>query len=52
MSLQFSLANLLIKEIRNYWKVLKGRLTKNGNETGTFCNRLKLFTAVNQQLKY
>ena len=27
---------------RNYWKVLKHRLTKEGNETVTNCNRLKL----------
>jgi len=27
---------------RNYWKVLKSRLLKDGNETVTNCNRLKL----------
>lgn len=27
---------------RNYWKVLKHRLVKEGNETVTICNRLKL----------
>jgi hypothetical protein len=27
---------------RNYWKVLKHRLLKDGNETVTNCNRLKL----------
>jgi hypothetical protein len=27
---------------RNYWKVLKNRLVKDGNETVTNCNRLKL----------
>src|SRR6478609_1824780 len=27
---------------RNYWKVLKHRLTKEGSETVTNCNRLKL----------
>lgn len=27
---------------RNYWKVLKNRLTKEGNETVTNCNQLKL----------
>jgi hypothetical protein len=26
---------------RNYWKVLKNRLLKEGNETVTICNRLK-----------
>ena len=26
----------------NYWKVLKSRLLKEGNETVTNCNRLKL----------
>ncbi len=28
---------------RNYWKVLKNRLTKEGSEVVTKCNRLKLF---------
>lgn len=27
---------------RNYWKVLKNRLTKEGSESVTACNRLKL----------
>ena len=27
---------------RNYWKVLKNRMSKEGNETVTNCNRLKL----------
>lgn len=27
---------------RNYWKVLKSRFLKEGNETVTNCNRLKL----------
>jgi hypothetical protein len=27
---------------RNYWKVLKHRLGKEGNETVTNCNRLKM----------
>jgi hypothetical protein len=27
---------------RNYWKVLKYRLTKEGNETVTSCNQLKM----------
>jgi hypothetical protein len=30
------------QEFRNYWKVLKSRLLKEGNETVTNCNRLKL----------
>ncbi len=30
---------------RNYWKVLKHRLQKEGNETVTNCNRLKLLSA-------
>jgi len=30
---------------RNYWKVLKHRLRKEGNETVTNCNRLKLRAA-------
>ena len=30
---------------RNYWKVLKNRLIKEGNETVTSCNRLKLLAA-------
>ncbi|MDD4177425.1 MAG: BRO family protein [Bacteroidales bacterium] len=30
---------------RNYWKVLKSRLNKEGNETVTNCNRLKLLAA-------
>lgn len=30
---------------RNYWKVLKSRLKKEGNETVTNCNRLKLRSA-------
>ena len=31
-----------IEHARNYWKVLKHRLVKEGNETVTNCNRLKL----------
>lgn len=27
---------------RNYWKVMKSRLAKGGNQTVTNCNRLKL----------
>jgi hypothetical protein len=30
---------------RNYWKVLKNRLKKEGSESVTNCNRLKLETA-------
>ena len=30
---------------RNYWKVLKNRLKKEGNETVTNCNQLKLLAA-------
>jgi len=30
------------QKARNYWKVLKSRLVKEGNETVTNCNRLKL----------
>ena len=29
---------------RNYWKVLKNRMKKEGNETVTNCNRLKLIS--------
>ena len=28
---------------RNYWKVLKNRLSKEGSELVTFCNRFKTF---------
>src|SRR5690606_31749276 len=31
-----------VERARNYWKVLKNRLIKEGNETVTNCNRLKL----------
>lgn len=34
-----------IEHARNYWKVLKHRLVKEGNETVTNCNRLKLKAA-------
>lgn len=30
---------------RNYWKVLKNRLSKEGNETVTNCNQLKMQAA-------
>jgi len=31
-----------VARARNYWKVLKIRLLKEGNETVTNCNQLKL----------
>jgi len=34
---------------RNYWKVLKNRLTKEGSESVTSCNRLKLAAADGKQ---
>lgn len=34
---------------RNYWKVLKNRLLKEGNETVTNCNRLKMLAADGKQ---
>lgn len=34
-----------IEHARNYWKVLKHRLIKEGNQTVTTCNRLKLRAA-------
>tara|TARA_R110002124_G_scaffold287079_1_gene470172 strand:+ start:2414 stop:2818 length:405 start_codon:yes stop_codon:yes gene_type:complete len=33
------------QEARNYWKVLKNRLKKEGNESVTKCNQLKLKSA-------
>ena len=35
---------------RNYWKVLKHRLLKEGNETVTNCNRLKML-ATNGKMR-
>ena len=35
---------------RNYWKVLKHRLKKEGNETVTNCNQLKLRAADGKML--
>ena len=37
-----TLIELSYQESRNYWKVLKFRLKKEGNETVTNCNQLKL----------
>lgn len=34
-----------LEHARNYWKVLKHRLIKEGNQTVTSCNRLKLRAA-------
>ena len=31
-----------VERARNYWKVLKSRLKKEGNESVTNCNQLKL----------
>jgi hypothetical protein len=31
-----------VERARNYWKVLKSRLLKEGNETVTNCNQLKM----------
>jgi len=36
---------------RNYWKVLKHRLLKEGNQTVTTCNRLKMRAADNKMRK-
>ena len=35
-----------VERARNYWKVLKNRLIKEGNETVTNCNGLKM-VAIN-----
>ena len=39
-----------VEHARNYWKVLKHRLKKEGNESVTNCNRLKL-TAEDGKLR-
>lgn len=39
------------QDARNYWKVLKHRLVKEGNETVTNCNRLKL-PAVDGKMRF
>jgi hypothetical protein len=36
---------------RNYWKVLKNRLKKEGSESVTKCNRLKLEAADGKKMK-
>ena len=36
-------------DARTYWKVLKNRLTKEGNQTVTNCNQLKLTAADGKQ---
>lgn len=36
---------------RNYWKVLKHRFTKQGNELVTRCNQLKLVAADGKRYK-
>ncbi len=36
---------------RNYWKVMKSRLLKEGNETVTNCNRLKML-AEDGKMRY
>ena len=35
---------------RNYWKVLKNRLKKEGNETVTNCNQLKLLPKMERNV--
>lgn len=39
------------KDPRNYWKVLKHRLTKDGNELVTRCNQLKLVATDGKRYK-
>ena len=38
-----------VEHARNYWKVLKHRLKKEGNESVTNCNRLKLMAEDGKQ---
>jgi hypothetical protein len=37
---------------RNYWKVLKNRLNKEGSESVTKCNRLKLEAADGKKIPH
>jgi hypothetical protein len=37
---------LNFQSARNYWKVLKHRLAKEGNETVTNCNQLKMNRSI------
>jgi hypothetical protein len=37
---------------RNYWKVLKNRLTKEGSQVVTKCNQLKLMAEDGKMRKY
>ena len=37
---------------RNYWKVLKNRLAKEGNETVTNCNQLKNYHCQSKQMNW
>ncbi len=40
-----------VQGARNYWKVLKHRLLKEGNETVTNCNQLKMLAADGKKYK-
>ena len=40
-----------IEHARNYWKVLKHRLKKEGNESVTNCNQLKLRSSDGKSYK-